>query len=416
MHTYQKPHRSWPLRLLHGLGSVLPLDRVPFLHLDADALVAKAEQQTGLRHWGDRRFRDPFDRLVESLRTEAHLHPTGRYYFHQYLLRLLTNRLQLQACWQAHPEILQVPLVRPLFVVGMYRSGTTFLHNLLAEDPQSQWLPVWQGLYPCAEPDGADPTGDRRIQKALEHLAFQNSLAPNFSTAHHIDAQRPAECSRLFEHSFVGHLFDFRVGVPTYSQWLLDQDLRSAYQEYRQQLQLLSWAKVGAEHQPHWVLKAPAHIFALDSLLETFPDAAIVYLHRDPIEVLPSCCSLATLGRSRFTDHPQPLDPPAIGRHWLEVLSEGIRRADGVCQQVQDAGGQGVYHLQYRDLLRDPLGQIRQIYDYFGYAMGDAFEAKIHGWIQANPQHKRGVHRYSLEQFGLDPQQVNAAFKGTQGG
>ena len=345
--------------------------------------------------------------LVEDLNTQSHLTKTGERYFQGFLLRLLNNHLQLQRDYQRHPEIAQVPLHKPLIVVGLFRSGTTFLHNLLAEDPASRWLRVAEALFPTPAPQPNAWACDPRIANATEHIRLQDALAPNFSAAHHIDVLRPAECSRLFEHDLIGHLFDFRAQVPHYSQWLLEQDLRAAYQSYRRQLQYLSWQWPGS----HWVLKAPAHLFALDKLIEVFPDAAIVYLHRNPLQVLPSCCSLSKIGRSRFSDS---VDEAQIGQHWLTVLAEAVQRSLRVREQLSHQSPQHpgpIYDVSYPALLQDPMGTIQGIYDYFGYPFKADFSDRLTRWIHQNPQHKHGVHRYTLEQFGLTPEQIQTQFQ-----
>ena len=350
-------------------------------------------------------LRTALDRLVEALNREANLHDLGIQYFQDFLLRLLTNHLKLQAEYDRHPEILTIPLHRPLFVVGLFRSGTTFLHNLLSQDPRCRWLSVAEALYPTPAPNPDSWAEDPRIAQAVDHIAFQTSLAPQFSAAHYIDAVRPAECSRLFEHDLIGHLFDFRVNVPTYSHWLLQQDLTAAYRSYRQQLQYLSWQWPHS----HWVLKAPAHLLALDTLLAVFPDAAIVYLHRDPLQVLPSCCSLAATGRSRFSDR---VDAVTVGTHWLSLLQEATQRALGVRESIQasDRRVSPIYEVSYNTLVTHPQETIARIYDYFDYELTPEMEQNLQTWIQENPQHKHGVHRYSLEQFGLSEPQVKAAF------
>lgn len=349
--------------------------------------------------------------LVEALNQEAHLHDLGSQYFQDFLLRLLTNHLKLQAEYDRYPEILTIPLPRPLFVVGLFRSGTTFLHNLLSQDPRCRWLSVAEALYPTPAPRPDSWAEDPRIAQAVEHIGFQTSLAPQFSAAHYIDAVRPAECSRLFEHDLIGHLFDFRVSVPTYSQWLLQQDLTAAYQSYRQQLQYLSWQWPHS----HWVLKAPAHLLALDTLLQVFPDAAIVYLHRDPIQVLPSCYSLAATGRSRFS---HGVEGATVGAQWLPLLQAATQRALEVRDKLQTRHRLAdpsfppfpIYDVSYARLVSHPQETIAGIYEYFGYELTPEMAENLQTWIRENPQHKHGVHRYSLEQFGLSETQVRTAF------
>lgn len=398
--TYHQSDRPLQIRLLNWAGNQFKLDHLPGLELNEEPLLATAQRLTGLSDWGDESFRIPLRILLESLNTEANLTLVGRYFFRQYCLRLLVNRLKLQEDFKRYPEILQVPIHRPLFVVGLFRCGTTLLHNLLASDTSSRWLHVAEVLNPTPAPEQQTWDTDPRIQEAEKLLQFQNSLAPNHSTALQIDATRPAECSRLFEHDFIGHQFPFRANVKTYSKWLQGQNLINSYQSYRQQLQYLGWRWPGG----HWLFKAPAHIFALDALLAVFPDACIVQLHRNLLEVLPSCCSLSAMGRTRFSDQ---VELKEVGSYWLNELATGMDRAMAVRDGAEAAR---FYDVNYVDLVKEPLKTVRQIYEYFGYPFSDRMEENLKQWIQENPQHKRGVHRYNLEQFGLRPEEVKERF------
>jgi hypothetical protein len=398
--TYQSPHRRFQYRLINWIGTRLKFERLSLFELTEKSLLETAQRLSGLSDFGDDRFLIPLRKLLESLNQEAHLNPIGQYFFRQDCIRLLVNRLKLQNDFKHHPEILQVPIQRPLFVVGLFRSGTTFLHNLLSQDPASRWLHLAEALYPSPPPEQKTWANDSRLEEAKKIVKLQNSLALNFATAHHIAANKPAECSRLFEHEFIGHLFDFRANVKSYSEWLYQQDLRDAYQSYKQQLQYLAWNWSGE----HWTLKAPAHLFALDALLETFPDACIVHIHRDPYKVLPSICSVSAIGRGRFSDN---IDLKAIGNSWLNQLVNGVESAIKVRERSDN---NRFYDVNYVDFIKEPLKTIYQIYDYFGYQVTPKMENNVNQWINKNPQHKHGVHRYSLEQFGLNITEINQKF------
>ncbi|MEC4988344.1 MAG: sulfotransferase [Oscillatoria sp. PMC 1068.18] len=398
--TYQQPDRPLEFSLLNLLGDKVNLDWFPLLDLSEDSLLEAAQRQTGLADWGDESFRLRLRKLLESLDREANLNLVGRYFLRQYCLKLLVNRLQMQADFKRYPEILSVPIQKPLFIVGLFRSGTTFLHNLLGCDRASRWLHLGEALNPSPPPIEATWKDDPRLVEEGKWIEFENSLAPKFATAHYINVDRPAECSRLFEHDFVAHLFDFRANVNSYSEWLQNQDLVDSYQDYRQQLQYLSWHWRG----DRWLMKAPAHIFALDALLAVFPDACIVQTHRDPLKVIPSVCSLSAIARSRFSDR---VEPQEIGKHWLNLLTKGVEDA---MQVRETADAARFYDVDYLNFVRDPIATVTQIYEYFGYELTPETTARMKDWIEQNPQHKRGVHKYSLDQFGLDPQQVKEKF------
>ncbi|EDN71181.1 conserved hypothetical protein [Beggiatoa sp. PS] len=398
--SYQPPHRPLRFRLINWTGTKLRLNRLPLLSLTEESLLEEAQRLSGLSDWGDEDFLIPLRIFLESLKTEAHLNVVGRYFFRQDCIRLLINRLQLQNDFKRHPEIFQGQIQRPLFVVGMFRSGTTFLHNLLSQDSSSRWLHLAEAFNPSPSPNQTTWENDPRLKNTAKWVKFQKSLSSNVFTAHNISANRPAECSRLFEHGFIGHLFDFRADVRTYSEWLQEQDLVGSYQYYRQQLQYLGWHWSGN----HWVLKAPAHLYALDALLTVFPDACIIHLHRDPLEVLPSCCSLSAMGRNRFTDH-QSLT--AIGDYWQNTLTKAVERA---MQVRAKAAAKRFYDVNYIELIQEPIRIVRQIYEYFGYPFNNAVEKNLKRWIGENPQHKHGIHHYSLEKFGLEAKEINRKF------
>ncbi|EDN69749.1 conserved hypothetical protein [Beggiatoa sp. PS] len=398
--TYQTPHRPLKFRLLNWAGTQLKLNHLSPFKLTEESLLKEAEKITGLSDWGNDNFRQPLQIFLESLNKEANLNFVGQSFLKQDCLRLLANRLRLENDFKRYPDILEVPIQKPLFVVGLFRSGTTFIHNLLSQDPVSRWLHVAEGVIPSPPPNKKTWEVDSRFKLAEKSIQFQNSLAPNFSTAHHIDVNKPAECSRLFEFDFIGHLFDFRANVKTYSAWLQEQNLLEAYQYYKQRLQYLAWHW----SNEHWVLKAPAHLLTLDALLATFPDACIVHIHRDPQKVLPSVCSLSTMGRSRFSDH---IDMTMIGEHWLNYLVKYVERAMTV---RENADASRFYDVKYVDFIKDPMKTIRQIYDYFGYQFSEQMENNINQWIEENPQHKRGTHRYTLEQFGLNSKEIDRRF------
>ncbi|MEK7990416.1 MAG: sulfotransferase [Thiotrichaceae bacterium] len=399
--TFQRPKRPWQANLLNWAGRVLPLDKLSNSDLNAQTLIRQAEQITGLSDWGGDEFREPLQRFLQALESDASLNLVGRRFFQQDTLRLLSNRLKLEHEFKKHPEILDVPVNKPLFVVGMFRSGTTFLHNMLAQDPNCRWLHLAEALLPTPAPEKDHWLTDPRLVTASKLINDQNALSPNFAVAHHISANKPAECSRLFEHSMIGHLFDFRANVTSYSKWVQQQDITHAYEYYRKQLQYLSWKWPNS----HWVFKAPAHIYHLDLLLKVFPDASVVYIHRDPVKVLPSCCSVSGLARIRFSD--EMVDANEIGDYWLDVLSGAVHHAMDV---RKDLDSKRILDIQYMDFMQNPPETIENIYRYFNYDFTEAMEKRLQAWMNENPQHKLGVHRYTLEQFGLSIDKIEDAF------
>lgn len=391
-----QPQFPLKVRFLNGIGTPLK----PLIKLNEESLLSEAQRQTGLSDWGDESFRVPFQILLKSLNREANLHFVGRSALRQRLLRLLVNRLRIQDHIKRYPEVLDVPIKRPLFILGLPRTGTTFLHNLLAQDPTSRWLRLWEILYPCPPPHPTTEKTDPRIQETAKQVQKINTIAPQLSTVHHLDPQAPEEGNQLFEHGMVGFLFEAMATVPSYTKCLQEQELFTTYRYYRQQLQLLGWNYP----DKHWILKAPFHLLHLDALLTAFPDACIVHTHRNPLQVLPSMCSLCALVRGIYSDR---VDLQEIGQQWLNNLAKAIEKAMKV---RQTANSEQFYDLDYQDLVSDPVGTVRRIYDYFDYSLSPEMENNMKAWIANHPQHKYGAHHYTLEQFGLDAEIVNARF------
>lgn len=383
---------NWGGRRLQTIG-------IQSVQLNEEALLATAQKQTQLTDWGDDSFRVGFKVLMTALNEEADLSLVGRLFLRADLSRLLVNRLQIQATLKRHPEILEVPIRRPLVITGLPRTGTTFLHRLLAQDPQFRWLRLWELLQPCPPPEKHMGEPDPRIQAAEKIARQYQTLSPVFSTTHHLQAQLPEEGNQLFEHAFSTLLYELRAHVPSYRDWLRTQTMRSQYHYYRQQLQLLSW------HWPgRWLLKAPAHLTYLESLTQVFPDACIIQTHRDPCSVVPSICSLATLVRNIYTEQ---VDRSAIGKYWLEALSYGYEKGHQYRRQTPSTL---ICDVNYPDLIQDPIQTVHRIYDFFNDSLDSSTEQNMVNWLDANPQTKHGVHRYSIEQFGLTETEIRQAF------
>ncbi|MGI9239264.1 MAG: sulfotransferase family protein [Verrucomicrobiales bacterium] len=377
-------------------------NQIPEVELSSEALTAAAEAATGLTDWGDPLFREPLERYLLALEESAGLHRQGRYMFFVAAQRLLCNRLMIQRDLTEHPEILETPLPRPLFVLGLPRTGTTLLHNLLACDPAARYIRLCEGWFPSPPPTPETWAEDPRIGAAEEMAGKYRALAPTLFTAHALEPLGAEECLWLFEHSFADMIHELRAHVPSYSAWLKDHEADPAfYRDFRRMVQVLGYRWPGK----HWVFKAPRHLMGLAGLLEVFPDARIVWTHRDPLEVVPSLCSLCKIDQEISTDQP---DPVAIGDHWSTRLRDALDSA----MKIRDADPQSDRYvdIDYRQLVADPIAVVREIYDRHGYPFSREFEIGMQEWLEANRQHKHGKHVYSLEEYGLDETQLRQAF------
>ncbi len=386
--------RPLALRLLNGIGRGLRAARVPLVRLDEASLCARAMRDTGLQNFGDDRFREPLARLLGSFEREAALTLLGRIIARADVVRLLANRLRMVDAWARHPEIEAAPIRRPLFIVGLPRTGTSILHELMAQDPSNRVPMTWEVMHPWPPPERTTYDTDARIAQVEKHFAGIDRVMPGFKKMHPMGPRLPQECVALTAHDFATMIFSTTHRVPSYQAWLDRADLRWVYASHRRQLQYLQW------HCPaeRWVLKSPGHLWALDALLAVYPDADIVQTHRDPLTVIASLASLVAVLRGMASD---VIDPVAIGAEWSARLADGLERAMAVRARLPDSIR--VFDMHFAEFIRDEIGMVRRIYAHFGRTLDADAEACMRRFLAANPKDKYGAHRYKLAAAGLDP-------------
>jgi len=388
------------VKAVNAAGAALRRAGVRWPAVDAEAMLRAAKRRTGLDDFGDGRFREGLHALVDAFNARDNAHAFGRIFFREFCTGLLVNRLKIQDDLKRHPEILDVPVPRPLIITGLPRSGTTFLHRLMSEDPAGRTMLFWEALEPSPSPRPETYKTDPRIARARKSMGLLYRLSPRLATAHEFEAESPEEDNNLFAHEFAAGILGFMFDVPDYVRWLNQQDLVPGYRSMKRQLQLLSWKYRG----DYWVLKAPAHLYGLDALLAVFPDANLVVTHRDPLQVIPSVCSLAAGFRGILADR---LDLRRLGAEFAEAMAVGPARAAAA---RADADPARFFDVPYKRLTADPVGTVRDVCRHFGYDFSPDYEARARGWLARNPQHKHGVHRYRLDDFGLDAGTVNRHF------
>jgi hypothetical protein len=369
--------------------------------LTPDPLIRIATRQTGLRDFGDAPFIDPLTRLLHSCSTEAALSIVGRSATRWDIVRFLSNLLVIHEAAKRYPALTAAPVRQPIFITGLPRSGTTFLHRLMLTDPVNRAPAVWETIYPS--PD-AGTTAERIARVARQLKAFE-WLAPEFRALHPLEATSPQECSEIAAHVFRSLRFDTTYRIPSYRNWL-DADVERhlpAYRFHKQFLQYLQHQD-GIEHR--WVLKCPEHLFALRAIRAVYPDARMVFVHRDPVKVLLSQSRLTEVLRRPFT---RQLDPRTLGpdesRRWLD----GTRRMMAV---GDDAGfPEPVCHVHHMDLISDPVSTVEAVYRHFGMALPARSASAIAGYVTAKPNGGYGEHHYSFEDHGLNEKEERAKFR-----
>ena len=360
-------------------------------------LINEARNRTGLSDFGDFPFEHPMRLLLQACAEEAELSLFGRAAIRWDSVRFLENLLRLREEEKRLPAILRQPIAAPLVIAGLPRSGTTFLHGLLIEDSANIVPRVWQLIHPYPQqPDQQRGVADRRQHKVARQLKMFQIVAPQFRLLHPIEASSPQECSEITAHIFASLRFDTTYRIPSYRRWLDGTGHLDAYRFHKRFLQHLQHQM--KEDVGRWVLKCPDHIFALDALRTVYPDANLVFVHRDPVAVLASVARLTEVLRRPFSRH---VDRFVIGREdsdrWLAAAELMVAAAD------DRRFGLPIFHVRYPDLVADPGGAIERLYSHFGRALDPEVGARILDRVAARPNGGYGRRRARLEDYGLDP-------------
>ena len=386
---------SSSFRLIKAAGSVLDGLGLVRVRLEVDPLLRVATRRTGLTDFGDPGFLEGLRTLLTSLEEDAGLHPIGRLSLRELVVDSLVNRLLLTEAQKRTPEIFTQPLIPPLIVLGLPRTGTTFLHRLLAEDPAHHALGYWESASPLPLPGRRDD----RFQRTKRKIKSRKLLVPGFDQKHFVAADIPDEDLYMLGATFDAWYFWKAASVYGYLDWYLAQDHERKYREHRAWLQVLQAAHLG--HR--LVLKSPEHTGALPALLRAVPEARLVQLHRDPATMFASYLSLMLTLQGHSTD---TLD---VGRNTaahLHHLTEEARRN----LSARDVHPGAVLDIRYDDLVANPEGVVELIYDHYGLELTSVYQENLRRYVENNPQGKHGPHRYSTEEFGLDEEEVRTHF------
>lgn len=362
----------------------------------AESLVADAERHGG-RKFKDLSFFGPLQILLKSYNEEADLSLFGSLAVKWDVARFLSNLLKFEEEEEKHPEILQEEIRAPIFITGLPRSGTTFLHSLLAQDPANRVPLSWQTIYPY--PQRQDRRRDTRPARVDRQFRMFERLSPGVGSLHPLAAATPQECTEITAHVFQSLRFDTTHYVPSYQNWLIGQGHIEAFRFHKRFLQHL-------QHQQgkgQWVLKCPDHVFTLEAIKQVYSDARFVFVHRDPLSVLPSVAKLTELLRAPFT---RKLDRLQIGQQVSERWVEGA----GLIASDAETREQ-IFHVHYRSLIANPLGTVTALYEHFGLQFDASASAPIEEFIRNTPRGGYGVNRYDFEDSGLDAVRLQEQFR-----
>ncbi len=374
--------------------------------LDRNFLLDQAVDATGLDDFGDRWFERPFDVLLDSVRREAQLNAAGDFSAMKMFHHVLRDRLYAQMWFARHPEILARPLKNPVVIVGPMRSGTTRLHRLLASDKRFAHLRSFETISPVPRPEFeavlAGEAEDFRPKLASRILKVARLANPRTLSIHPTGAFEPEEELGLMAASMYGMKWEAQWHVPLYSDWCARESAVPAYRHMADLLRLIGWSQQESSLRP-WILKTPQHMLDLPALLEVFPDARLIFTHRDPRQVVGSAASLAWNQTTIYTDH---VSPQETGRQWLDKTDQMIAKM----RSARDAIPRDrMIDVQYEDMEQDWRGTMERVYRFLGLDMEPAVPG-MQRYLDRSAQLKRNPHRYSLEEFGLSEGEVSERF------
>jgi hypothetical protein len=394
---YPRPSSRRQLAVAGAVASAVGWLRRRRSPLGAGTLMSEARRQTGLADFGDQSFVEPLTTLLGLIEQEPLLTPLGRLMLRTAMLNKLKVRLRAEALFRRHPEIAAEEIAAPIFITGLTRSGTSMLQRLMAADPGLRSLPFWEAFNPAPLPRRRWQRQDPRLRAAAVTIEAMQRLMPELLLMHPMAVHMPEEELFLLELSFREAP---PLRAPALVRWVDAQDQTPSYSYLRRMLQLMQWQR----RRERWLLKCPVHLPRLPTLTTVFPDARVIWTHRDPTRCLASACSLFARQNSYYV---KEVDAGEVGASVTERFRGRLDRA----MDFRDGAGAGrIKDVSYYALMDDPMREISSIYEFLGRELRPETISCMKRWLNDHPQGKNGTHQYRLQDFGIQPQSVEPHF------
>jgi hypothetical protein len=362
-----------------------------------------AMEQTGLSDFGaDASYRTGLGVILEAMDDYCDLDELGLYAAPIKLVHMLKQRLLAEQAFKAQPAMLERAIEKPLLITGLVRTGSTALHYLMARDPNRQHLQFWLADNPMPRPERASWEQHPNFQATKASLDMMYEASPKLKAIHYMAADWPEECGHLMAQTFTDDYWQCVRSAPHYNQWYEHCDMVPTYRQHKK---LLQWIGSNDADKP-WLLKYPVHMKHLKSFLTVYPDAQVIWTHRDPAVVMSSYASLIE-GFREIGVRPETIDRNAILREQMEIWADGAQRAIEVRKQFPEAQ---FYDLHFEDFVDDSIAAVRKAYQQFDIAWTPECEAALCQWNEDNPQHKHGKHSHSEAQLELSNEQIRERF------
>ncbi|MGA9676067.1 MAG: sulfotransferase [Mycobacterium sp.] len=369
-----------------------------------DDIFKLAANRTGLAEIDSDSWRDGLAIMLDDLNSSPAFTPFGRERVLDDATNALGRRMQVHAYIEAHPEVLDAPVERPLIVLGMPRTGTTVISYLLDQDPARRSLLHWQ----CVDPIPPASTETLRTDpRCLALLEEQRKIVEMVKQAkmplpHWEDADGPTEDMFIHNQDFKGLSWDSFLPTDRYARWLFDEtDMTSTYEYQKRYLQVLQSTAPGT-----WSLKMPSHSVHIEALLKVFPDARLIWAHRDPFKATGSLCNLWRLPQS-LVMNTELVDQTEMGRAAMWQMRYHVDRPLRARDRI---GDERFFHMYYHEMMRDPMDVMRRIYEWADEPLTAETEARMRNWLAGHPQDLFALNTYSLDQYGLSVEQLEPIF------
>ena len=384
-------------RMLSACGTQLEKLGMPLTRMDAQSLYQAVERATGLSDFGDPYHREGLEVLLHSIDKDADLHFFGRLITRMVLINYMTQRALFVEAQKCSPDMFRAELNAPFIVMGIPRSGTTFLHRMIAADPQNTGIPFWRLFRPF--PTHAKK--DSRQSTTRFELKFRRPIYPEMDTKHFIREDQEEECIWILGLTFQSIVFWVIAPVSSYAEWLFTQDRTKYFQEYS----LLLRAQQQAAPARHLVLKAPDHTPNVGTILSVIPNARIIQMHRDPTTCVTSLNSLFYSTHRSVTND---LNPQRLGEINKRMFTYYLKVNREVRARLGESGS--IVDVDYTQLVKNPVETVRGIYDHFAVPWSDDYEERLQSFVNRQPKDKYGKHHYTPEQFGQSSRELDAHF------
>ncbi len=369
-----------------------------------DDVLELARQRTGLTGIDSDSWRAGLAIVLDEVNSSAAFTAAGRERVIDDAIAALGRRLRVHDYIQSHPEVLDTPIERPLITLGMPRTGTTVISYLLDQDPARRSLLHWECMQPVPPPTTDTLRTDPRCLALLDEQRRILELVTqaNMALPHWEDADGPTECMFIHNQDFKGLSWDAFMATPRYAEWLVNEaDVTSTYEYQKRYLQVLQSRAPGT-----WNLKMPSHSVHIEALLRVFPDARLIWAHRDPYRASGSLGNLWKLPKGMVLKA-EALDVPSWGTNIADQMRAHVERPLRARERI---GDDRFFHMYYHEMLADPMDVMRRIYDWAGDELSPDTEARMQSWLAAHPQHRFAPNTYRLDEFGLTVAMLKPVF------